>query len=124
MNRGRAGVALLLMALASRAAAGELPVLDLAAAKAISLQRQPAIAAARASLDAALSRKQALDNLRVPTFLQRDLPIRRQQAALGPVAAQAGVLLAEMNTVYGVQFSYLTYLYARTQEQVGDDALE
>jgi outer membrane protein TolC len=98
-------------------------VLDLATAKAIALERQPAIAAARASLNASLARKQALNNLRVPTFLQRDLPIRRKQAALGPVAGQAGVLLAEMNTIYGVQYGFVTYLFARSQQQLADDAL-
>src|SRR5262245_50628723 len=93
----RAGGALLILAQAAggfSALAGETPVLDLATAKALALGKQPAITAARASLNASLARKQAVDNLHVPTFLQRDLPIRRQQAALGPVAAQAGVRLA------------------------------
>lgn len=97
--------------------------LTLAAAKAIALQRQPAIAAARASLDAAHARKQSLDNLRVPLCLQPDLPLRRQQASLGPSAAEAGVLLAELNTLYGVEYAYVAYLFARSQQQVADDAL-
>jgi hypothetical protein len=94
------------------------PIIDLTTAKSIALERQPAIAAARASLSASLQRKQSLDNLRIPTFLQRDLPIRRKQSSLGPIAAQAGVHLAELNTHYAVQYAYVAYLYARTQEKV------
>jgi outer membrane protein TolC len=128
MNRSRVGLVLVVLALGHQAAphstAGELPVLDLAAAKALALEKQPAIAAARASLQAAIARKHALDNLRVPAFLQPDLPTRRKQADLGPAAGQAGVVLAEMNTIYGVQYSYITYLFARSQEQLADDALK
>lgn len=98
--------------------------LDLATAKRVALERQPSIAAARQSLAAAHARKTAVDNIRVPTFLQRDLPVRRKQAALGPVAGQAGVLLAEINTTYAVQYTYVTYLYARTQQKYADDTLQ
>lgn len=97
--------------------------LDLAAAKALALQKQPAVAAARASLAAAVARKQALDNLRVPTFLQRDLPVRRQQAAVGLQAAEAGVKIAELDTVYAVHYAYVSYLYARTQLQYVENAI-
>jgi outer membrane protein TolC len=97
--------------------------LDLLACRQIALEKQPAIAAARASLAAASARAQALDNLRVPTFLARDLPTRRQQAALGVAVAEAGVTLAQMNTVYGVDYGYLTALYARSQEKLTDQAV-
>jgi outer membrane protein TolC len=63
-------------------------------------------------------------NLRVPTALARDLPHRRTQSAIGLQVATAGVHLAEINTDYGVQYSYLTYLYARTQQAVLDDSLD
>jgi outer membrane protein TolC len=54
----------------------------------------------------------------VPTFLQRDLPKRRQQAALGVQAAQAGVTQAEIDTTYAVQFAYISYLYALEQDKL------
>src|SRR5262245_7079256 len=60
-----------------------LPPLDLSGSRHVALERQPAIAAARASLAVAQARVHALDNLRVPSFLARDLPVRKQQAALG-----------------------------------------
>src|SRR5436305_8067158 len=83
-------------------------VLDLAACRRIALENQPAVAAARATLEAALARSQAAENLHVPAFLARDLPVRRQQAALGVVIAEAGVARAEADTVYGVTYSYLS----------------
>src|SRR5437899_11351303 len=48
---------------AAPAAPAEVPVLDLAACKALALARQPAIAAAQASYNAALTRQSALYNL-------------------------------------------------------------
>jgi outer membrane protein TolC len=100
-----------------------LKALDLAACRALALEKQPTVAAAHASLAAAIARQQALENLCVPTFLQRDLPKRRQQAALGVQAAQAGVLQAEIDTIYGVQFSYISYLYAAEQSNLVKDVL-
>ena len=61
---------------------------------------------ANASLSAAVLRQQALDNLRVPTLLARDLPTRRQQAALGVVIAQASLQQAEFNTLYDLSHFY------------------
>jgi outer membrane protein TolC len=98
-------------------------VIDLAAARALAVERQPAVAAARASLAGAVNRKQAVDHLRVPTCLQPDLPIRRQQAELGPVAAEAGLRVAEMNAVYAAQYSYISYLYALSQLQLAEGSL-
>jgi len=100
-----------------------LKALDLAACRALALEKQPTVAAAHASLAAAIARQQALENLCVPTFLQRDLPKRRQQAGLGIQAAQAGVLQAEIDTIYGVQFSYVSYLYATEQGNLVKDVL-
>jgi outer membrane protein TolC len=105
------------------APAAEARVLDLNACRLIALERQPAVAAARATLAAAAARSEAVDNLHVPTFLVRDLPIRRKQAAIGVVIAQAGVTRAEGDTTYGVTFSYLSAVYAATQRQVARDAI-
>jgi outer membrane protein TolC len=96
---------------------------DLQTCRKIALEHQPAVAAARASLAAAAARAHAVENLHVPSFLARDLPIRRKQAALGVVVAEAGVARAEADALYGVTFSYLAALYAAEQRQVVDNAL-
>src|SRR5947209_556097 len=59
------------------------PTLGLAECIRTALAQQPNLAAQRASLASAEASRQALEELRVPTFIARDLPIRRQQAALG-----------------------------------------
>src|SRR5262245_32075157 len=66
-------------------------VFDLAACRRIALANNPSVAAARASLSAAVVRSQSLDRLHVPTFLARDLPIRRKQSQLG-ITIQQGML--------------------------------
>lgn len=98
-------------------------VLALDEARGLAQQRQPALAAARASLAVAEARCRAVEGIRAPTFLVRDLPARRQQSSLGIQVAAAGLHLAEINTDYGVQYSYLTYLFARSQQAVADDAV-
>jgi outer membrane protein TolC len=98
-------------------------VLDLTACRLLALRNQPAIAAARASLDAAHASAHALDNLHVPRFLARDLPVRKQQAAIGIIIAEAGVREAENNALYGVTYAYLGYLYAHEQVLVADRAV-
>jgi outer membrane protein TolC len=97
---------------------------DLAAYRRQALERQPSLAAYRASLAAAESKAQALDNLHVPTLLRRDLPTRRQQAAQGVLAAQAQLSQAEWNTLYAVTRTYLSAAYAQTQLQLADQALD
>jgi outer membrane protein TolC len=100
------------------------PVLDLRACRQIALERQPAIAAANASLAAAVARSQALDHLHVPALIARDLPTRRKQAALGVTIGQAGVLQAEWDTLHGVTYTYLAALYARQQQEVAEKAYD
>ena len=99
------------------------PVLNLSACRQIALEKQPAVAAARASLAAAAARSEAVDRLHVPTFLARDLPVRRRQAALGVQSAQAALAQAEADAVHSVTFTYLAALYARQQVEVADKAL-
>jgi len=99
-------------------------VFDLAQLQALAREKHPNILAARASLEAALARKQAVYSLRILTPLQPDLPIRRRQSCLGLRAAEAGVQLAQIDTLYAVQFCYVSYLYARHQMQLADRALE
>jgi outer membrane protein TolC len=98
--------------------------LDLQTCRKIALEHQPAVAAARASLAAAIARAQAVDYLHLPSFLARDLPIRRKQAALGVASAEAGVTRAEADTLFGVTWSYVALLYADQQLKVADGALK
>jgi outer membrane protein TolC len=95
--------------------------LSMAACRQIALERQPAIAAAQASLAAAIARNDAVQHLRIPTLLVRDLSIRRQQSCLGVTVAHAAVLRAESETLYGVTYSYLAAIYAAQQEKLVED---
>jgi outer membrane protein TolC len=99
-------------------------VLDLQQCRDLARAQQPAIAAAHASLDAAIDKQQALDKLRFASIIQRDLPARRKQAAVGVEASQAAITQAECDTIYGVTFSYLSALYANEQLEVADAAIE
>lgn len=92
--------------------------LDLAACLNLALQRQPRIAAARASLAAAEDGKQSLDDLLLAPLIEPEIPIRRKQACLGVTAAAAGLERAEHETVYAVTRTYYTVLFAREQELV------
>jgi len=110
---------------------GQVPVmaavpdtLDLAACLNLALERQPRIAAARASLAAAEDGKRALDSLHVPTIVDPEIPIRRKQAGLGVTAAAAALDQAEHETVYAVTRTYFTVLFAREQEKVARSVVE
>jgi hypothetical protein len=106
------------------AAPAAVPTLGLAECLQLAAQRQPALAAQRASLAAAGDAARALDNLCVPRFLAPDLPVRRQQAGLGVTAAAAGVGEAERETVYAVTRTYFTVVYARAQERVARSVID
>ena len=100
------------------------PKYDLDQLRATALANNPSIAAAKASLASAIAGQQGVENIRVPTFLQPDLPFRRKQACLGVEAAEAGVRQAELHTVFGVQFAYVSYLFAIEQEQLVKEVLD
>jgi outer membrane protein TolC len=84
----------------------------------LALERQPRLAAYRASLAAAEAGSQALETLRIPAIIDRELPIRRRQASLGVSAAAAALDQAERDVNYAVTRTYFTVLYARAQERV------
>ncbi len=98
--------------------------LNLAECLHLALERQPRVAAQRASLAAAEDGKHALEALRFPATLDPEIPVRRKQAALGVQAAAAGLDHAERETVYAVTRTYFTVLYARQQEQVARGVVE
>jgi outer membrane protein TolC len=101
-----------------------LPVLDLPACRSLALTHQPAIAAALTSLDAAVARQHALDTIRVPRFLARDLPTRKEQAAVGLGIAQAEVQRVQIDTLYAVTYAYLSAQYAVEQRRLLDGSRE
>jgi outer membrane protein TolC len=97
--------------------------LTIQACRQIALGQQPAIAAAQASLKAAMDRAHAVESMRVPNCLARDLPIRRKQAALGVMLTEAGLTQAQAETMHGVTASYLGALYAAQQVQLADQEI-
>jgi outer membrane protein TolC len=90
----------------------------------IGLERQPALNAARASLASAQDQLHALENLRFASLVSRELPVRKQQAALGVSLAAAGVEQAEHETVYAVTRNYFSALYAFKQARVVREVLD
>jgi outer membrane protein TolC len=85
----------------------------------LAFEKQPALAAARASLAAAQDGQQALDNL--PLYaraLSRDLCIRKQQAALGVGISSAQLWQAEWEARYAVTRNYFSVLYVRLQQDL------
>ena len=102
----------------------QVPTLGLQECLQIAFDRQPALAASRASLAAAQDGYRGVANLRVPTFLARDLPIRRRQACLGVSAAAAAVDQSERETIYAVTRTYFSILYAREQQRIAVDVAD
>jgi outer membrane protein TolC len=100
------------------------PRLPLAECIRIALERQPRIAARRASLASVEDGYQALAALRAPDLLVPELPYRRSQAAHGITAARAGVVQAEQEAVYAVTRAYFTVLFAREQHRLARGVVE
>ncbi len=90
----------------------------------LALERQPRLAAQRASLASSEDGKAALDALRLLAAFDAEIPIRRKQAGLGVSAAVAGLDRAEREVVYAVTRTYFTVLYAREQERVAQSVVE
>jgi outer membrane protein TolC len=89
----------------------------------IGLQQQPALAAQRASLAAAEAQRVALDHMVCASLIMKELPIRKQQAALGVAISDAGVQILEWETAYAVTRCFYTVVYARKQETVVNDLI-
>jgi outer membrane protein TolC len=106
-------------------APGQVPavqVLTLDEAINLSMQRQPTIRAAQASLSSSLSAKSVADS--PIAGLMPAGNVRRRQAALGVGAAEANVRQVEMETKNAVNRTYLGVVYARTQLKLADDAVQ
>jgi outer membrane protein TolC len=98
-------------------------VFDLREARQAAVERQPSVAAARASLAAAQSKASALEHMGLAALVARDLPIRRKQAALGITIAQAEVETAEFDARHAATFTYLAALYALDQRRTADSII-
>jgi outer membrane protein TolC len=98
--------------------------LNLAECIQLTLERQPRVAAQRASLAAAEDSKRAVETLRCPASLHPQIPFRCRQATLGVAAAAAGLDRAEREAVYAATRLYFTVLYAREQEEVARTVIE
>ena len=91
----------------------------------LAVDRQPALAAYRASLSSAQTAAQALDQLPAAAALtNHDLPIRRQQACLGIAIAEAALHQAGLDNAHAVRRLFFTALYAKAQRQIADDVVE
>jgi outer membrane protein TolC len=99
------------------------PTLTLTECLQIANERQPTIAAARASLCAKMAACKGLKDLHPPSFLAPDLPIRRKQCCRGLDAAQAELYQVEYDTAYAVMRMYFTAVYAKQQLEVADDVV-
>lgn len=98
--------------------------LTLAECLSLAQERQPTIAAARASLAAAEEGSRSLQETRIPSAIIHDLPYRRKQACLGAQIAAARVTQAELETRYAVTRTYYTVIYARQQERVARQVVD
>jgi hypothetical protein len=105
------------------AEAAAAPVLSLWDCRRIALEKQPTLVGYRASLAFAQARAAAVEDIRVPTVVRPDLPIRRQQAALGVQVAEAQLAQGEWDTIYAVTRNYISAVYAREQYEVAEDVL-
>jgi len=98
--------------------------LDLDACLALAEVRQPALAAARASLMSAQDGSAALSNLpHYARLAARDLRIRQSQACLGVTIASAALTQAEWETRYAVTRNYFSVTYVRMQLKLLNDVL-
>jgi outer membrane protein TolC len=104
------------------AAPAPVQVLDLSACRRIAEERQPALAAAQASLDAASARSRGLCRLHAIPILASDLRVRRQQAELGVTGAAAALEQTRWDVNYDVTRTYLAAVYAHQQLTVANEA--
>ncbi len=99
--------------------------LRLADCLAISQERQPSLAVARARLAAAQSKLTAIEALSGPAaLLHHDIPVRVQQARLGVETEQADYARLQTENIYVVTRAYLSLQYARTQGHVLDELID
>ena len=92
---------------------------------AVALERQPALRAAQFSLQSVEQGQAALYNLPwIAERLTTELPVRKQQAALGITLAKSEIAKVRQETIYDVSRLYWTCVYARQQEIIASNIIE
>ena len=108
---------------AAPAAKSAAKVLNLDEAISLALARQPAVAAARASLASAQTAREVAYTPIAGILGGSQICIRRQQADLGVAIAVANIEQVELETFNAVSRSYLSVVYARAQLELAEDAV-
>lgn len=88
------------------------------------LAHQPAVAAANLSAMAGSQKAGALNRLPLIARFSREVPIRKQQANWGITASSAQAEQASLDTLFDVNFTYLSVLYGQKQLEVANNGLK
>lgn len=103
----------------------ELKTLTIGECLAIAEANHPSIRMAELSLSQTRMGAAAINNLpRVAEWIKPELPVRRQQAASGIVAAEAAVAKARQEIRYDVCRLYYTVVFAKQQEFIVNEIAE
>ena len=101
-----------------------IPKLNLGECLRIAHERQPKLAALRASLASAQLGQRGLNDARLIGQLSSDYKYRQQQSARGVCAAAAELAQAEHDVTQAVVWTYYSTVYAREQVKVAKDAVD
>ena len=101
------------------------PELSLGECIGIAHERSPGLRALHATYAATAASSQALNNIgTIGELLAPDLPVRKQQAAVGLRAAAADIQKKQNEITQAVTRLYYTVVYARQQESITEDVVE
>ena len=101
-----------------------LPELTLGDCIAVAIERQPALKGVRASQEGTLKGQTSLNNIgRLGSTVSPDLPIRKEQASRGVIAAAADVQKMHNDVVQDATRLYYTVVYAGQQQQIAADVV-
>ncbi len=103
-------------------AAKSVLTLSLDDAVTLAMERQPAIAAARASRNAAITAREAA-YAPFTVLSGPQIYTRRKQADMAVQISEANVIQVELETINAVTRSYIAVLFAREQQGIAEDAL-
>lgn len=101
-----------------------LPKLNVADCLRIAMEKQPKLAAMRASLGSAQVGQRAIDGAKFFGVFAGDIKLRRQQACNGVLAAQAELDQSIHEVNQAVIWTYYSVVYARAQLKVAKEAVD
>lgn len=90
----------------------------------IGMEKQPKLAALRASVGSATASQTGLERANLIIRLTMDYKFRKQQAANGVLAAQADYEQSIHDITYAIAWTYYSVVYAREQVKVAKEAVE